>query len=109
MGVFVLLTFVFALGTAVLGWWCLPLIALAWGALAPRPWVSWKLVGVAAGCSWMALLIWTATQGPIGQVARKVGAIMGFPGPLLFLFTVLFAVMLAASAAVLGELLRRRA
>lgn len=60
-----------------------------------------------AGLSWGLLLAWTTTQGPVLQLSAKVGAVFGLPASGLAGVTLLFAALLAASAATLTGGLRR--
>jgi hypothetical protein len=100
------LVIVFGAGTLLWGWWTVPAVALVFGAMVgPGARAGW-IAGNAAGLAWAALLGWTSTQGPMGSLARMLGAVMGVPGPLLLAVTVLFAALLAASAGVVGASLR---
>lgn len=95
----ILLALAFALATAVLGWWAVPVLGAVWG------WVDWRsgrvalTAAAAAGVGWAMLLLWTAAQGPVAELAGKVGAVMSLPGWALILLTLVFAVILAGSAA----------
>lgn len=92
----------FAAGTVAGGWWAVPVIGLVWGffAHARRPGLR---AAAAAGLAWAVLLAWTATQGPVGQVARRIGGVFLLPGPALMALAVVFAMALAGTAAVVGR------
>ena len=97
----------FAAATVAVGWWTLPALGFLFGLLfgedASPGWVA----GNAAGLSWAMLLAWTSTQGPVGSLARTVGAVMGLPGPALFAIAVVFAALCGGMGAVVGSGLRR--
>jgi hypothetical protein len=97
-----------ALGTLVLGWWVVPVIGMTWGLVARDRERPQLVVAMAAGLGWALLILWTATQGPVGQVARRAAGVMEMPGPMLALMTVLFAMAVAWSAAVVAGEMRRR-
>ena len=83
----------------------MPLLGAVWGWIAPRESRAVLTASGAAALGWTILLVWTATRGPLVALAGKVGGIMSLPGWTLILLTVVFAVMLAGSAAgVLGAL-----
>jgi hypothetical protein len=90
-----------ALGTWLVGWWALPLIALAAGATGRRP----TLVALDAAIAWAALLGFDAMGGRLGVLTSLLGGIFPVPGPALVLLTLLFAAALAWSAA---ELTKKR-
>lgn len=102
----VMLAVAVALATALLGWWAVPLLGLVWGVAADpadHPALEYSL---ASGLGWVSLLIWTASQGPIGAVAERTAGVMGVRSQLLYAITFLFPVALGWSAAVAGEMLR---
>ena len=80
-------------------------IGLAWPRRAAR-------VAAAAGAlAWGALLVVALLRGgAIGTLASTLGGAMGVPGVVLFLATLLYPAILAASAAWLAQLVswRRR-
>ncbi len=103
-----ILSVAFALATVVLGWWAVPVLAGVWGVVArvdERPAV---VAALGAGLGWILLLVWTAAQGPAGELAQRAAGVMGIPSALLFLITVLFPMMIAWGAAVLGETITYR-
>ena len=93
----------FAAGTLYVGWWSVPAIALAWGWLVGptrRP-ATRAAAGVAL--AWMGFLAHDAMRGPAGRLARTLGALMHLPAVVVVVVTVLFAVILAWSAALVGS------
>lgn len=92
----------FAAGTLFVGWWSIPVIALTWGWLVGpkrRP-----AVRAAAGAvlAWAAFLAHDAVRGPAGRLARTLGELMHLSAIVVIGVTVLFAVILAWSAAIVG-------
>jgi hypothetical protein len=102
----VLLALAFALGTLVIGWFALPIVAVAWGAIADRERASLDAV-VAAAVAWGALLVLAMFTGAIGEVARVIGGVVGVPSWVPIVATLLFGVALAWSAAVVGREIAR--
>jgi hypothetical protein len=97
----------FAAGTLFVGWWSIPVIALAWGWFvgpARRP-----ATRAAAGAvlAWGGFLAYDAVRGPAGRLARTLGQLMNLPAVVLVVVTVAFAVILAWSAAIVGAELAR--
>lgn len=91
----------FAVATVYIGWWTVPLLALLLGIrLGPGA------VGLAAGLGWAGLLARDALAAPLLPYAGKLGGLFGLPGWSLLLLTVLFAGLLAWSAAALIDSLR---
>ncbi len=94
-----LLAIAFALATATFGWWMVPVLGAAWGAVA-SPGTRPTFTASAAAClGWVLLLAWTATQGPAWVVAQRVGGVMGLPGWLFVVLTAAYAALLGGSAA----------
>lgn len=95
---FLLLTFAFALGTDVLGWWSVPAIGLLYGIMARPGRGQGLLAALAAAFAWAILLLLTAAQGPVGPLADKLGGIMRVPGPALYVITCMFPFFIAGCA-----------
>jgi hypothetical protein len=97
-----------ALGTWLLGWTAPAL----WGAIAGLLWPRWRPAAVAAlsaAAGWDLLLIAPMTRGaPIATLATKLAASMQVPTIVLVAATLIFPAVLAACAAYLTSLLRRR-
>lgn len=94
----------FALGTAAVtvvgGWWTIPLLAVVWVRALPRDIATPTLCALGAASGWAFLLAWDAANGPVGTVARRVGGVFLLPGWGFAGLTLLFATLLAATAAV---------
>jgi hypothetical protein len=93
----------FAAGTFFVGWWSIPVIALAWGWLVGpmrRP-ATRAALGVAL--AWMGFLAYDAMRGPAGRLARTLGELFHLSGVVVAIVTVGFAVILAWSAAIVGS------
>ena len=97
----------FALATWVIGWWAVPLLGVVWGGVATRRERPVLTAAAAGALGWMALLVWGATQGPVGLVAQRVGPVLRVSGWLFVVLTLLYPTILAASAAWTGAALRR--
>lgn len=100
------LALLFALGTLAVGWWAVPLVALAAGvALYARRRIA-VVAALAAALGWLLLLLWTAARGPLLAFAGSLAGAMGVPGFVPLLLTLLFPMVLAWSAAAAGQGLR---
>ena len=101
-----ILTSALALGTAVVGWWSVPVLGLAYGV-----WTGERRAGATAGISaflaWSALMLWNWFEGPLAELSESLGAVMGLPGWTLLIVTVLFPTVLAWTAAGVGTAIRR--
>jgi hypothetical protein len=99
LSVFALAT---ALGTWVLGWWAVAIVAIIAGAMHRaeygRPW------RVALGClaGWALLMVLDAAVGPMRSVATTVSGAMNIPASGLLLVTLLFPALIGWSGATLG-------
>ena len=96
VGVFALCV---AAATAVGGWWTIPVLAAVWVRVPPRDAATATLCALGAGSGWALLLAWDAAHGPVGAVARRVGGVFLLPGWGFVGLTLLFAALLAATAA----------
>jgi hypothetical protein len=99
----IVLGIAFAAGTLFVGWWSVPVVALVWGWLvgpARRPATR---AAAGAALAWMGFLAYEAMRGPAGRLARTLGAVMHLPAVVLVVVTVLFAMILALSAAIVGS------
>ncbi len=107
-GTLLLLVAAFVLATVVGPWWDVAVVAFLWGvwtARRPRPVgepTGAVTAGVAAALAWGALLLWTATRGPLGALVTALGHVVGIPGALLVLLALALAALLAGSAAQVG-------
>lgn len=92
----------FGAGTVLAGWWALPVLA-ALLALVRLP--AWQAAS-AALLAWMALLLRNAAAAPLLPYADRLGGLFGFPGFAILLMTLLFAALLAWSAAAVVDSLK---
>lgn len=89
----------FAFGTWGIGWWTVPVIGWMWGATPGRPAHPVVTAAGAAAGAWAALLALAALRGPVGELAIKLGGIMGVAGWVLVAATVLLPALLAGAGA----------
>jgi hypothetical protein len=84
------------------GWWGVPLAALVLGVMGrERRGIAW-LTSLAAMVAWGALLLLDATSGRFGALATAIGGVMRVPGAVVIVVTLMFAALLAWSAAAIG-------
>ena len=89
--------------TWLLGWWGVVVAALLAGSvLWRRRGVAW-LVALGAIVAWSALILLDATRGRFAVLSYLLGGLLGVPPLALVAVTLLFAALLAWSAAVLGS------
>lgn len=93
----------FAAGVFFVGWWSVPAIALAWGWLMGPTRQPAIRAAAGAALAWMGWLAYDAMRGPAGRLARTLGQLMHLPAVVLVVVTVLFAIILAWSAATVGS------
>lgn len=106
--VLALVTALFAVGTALLGWWTVPLVAALWGLAGPGAGVWWRAF-VAGAVAWGSLLFLAAYRGPAGELADRLGQIFGTSGAVVILATLILPGLAASTAAELAASLRRLA
>lgn len=92
----------FLLGTVGFGWVSVALLGFVWGALNKSDRTVPFTCAVSAVVGWGLLLAWTAVQGPVAELAVKLGAIVGVHGSAFILVTLLLPAILAGSAAGVG-------
>jgi hypothetical protein len=102
---FIVVAAAIAMGTWLVGWWAVPVIALAAGAAGTRP----AIVAGACAASWAALLLLNAFASGFGTLGGLLAGIMGMPMPALIVVTLLFPALLGWSAASLGDAARSMA
>ena len=99
--------------TWIAGWWGVPLVAAVAGVLLCTRRGIAGLVALAAVIAWSLLILVDATSGRFGALARVVGGTLTLPAGALLAVTLLFAALLAWSAAAvgveIGRVTRRRA
>ena len=88
--------------TWVAGWWGVPLVAIVASALlATRRGIA-GLTALAAVIAWSVLILVDGASGRFGVLAGVVGATLKLPAGALLMVTLLFAALLAWSAAAVG-------
>jgi hypothetical protein len=90
---------VMGIATWWIGWWTVPLVGAAWGVARRGEDYPAATAGVAASLAWCVLLAVRAAQGPIGELSRRLGGVLGTPGWVPLLAAVAFPAILAAAAA----------
>jgi hypothetical protein len=97
-----------AIATVVLGWWSVPVVAVAWALVRRGAPSTSSLAAVAAALAWGALLASVAARGPFGTLATQLAGVMALPTVVLPLVTLIFPALLAWSAAQLTSALVAR-
>jgi hypothetical protein len=93
------LSCVIAAATWVVGWWSVPLCGAAYAMLRRGADHVVRDAAVAAMLAWAALLAYQLAHPAFGRLAASAGAAIPVPAPVLMLVAVLFAGVLAGSAA----------
>jgi hypothetical protein len=94
-----LLALAFVLGTALVGWWTVPLLAAIWGVLAFRVPRAGVLAGLAAMIAWALLLAMDMRADAFAELSRALAGVVGLPRGSLFALTLVYPALLAWSAA----------
>jgi hypothetical protein len=102
-----LLALSFGIGTWVLGWWAVPLLAAIAAVLARDVAHQAAASAAAAAAAWGTLLAWSASQGSVWAFSRLAGGAMGVSGLLLILMTLAFPAALAWSVTPVTRFLAR--
>lgn len=97
-----LLALILALGTVFAGWWSVPLLAAIWTLALPSR-GSAISAGVAGGLAWAGLLLLSARNAPVTNLANVLGQIMSVSGASLLTMTVAYAALLAGAAALVAS------
>jgi hypothetical protein len=98
-----LLALAFLIGTAILGWWAVPLFAAIGAVVARTVRHQPAAATLAAVLAWGALLGWSAVQGSVWAFGRLAGGAMGMSGAALILATLIFPAALAWTATVVSQ------
>jgi hypothetical protein len=88
--------------TWVAGWWGVPLIAAVVGVLLCTRRGIAGLVALAAVIAWSVLILVDGASGRFGVLAGLLGSTLQVPAAALLTVTLLFAALLAWSAAAIG-------
>jgi len=99
----VLLATAFAIATAVVGWWAVPIVAAVYAAISVAQRGSALLTGIAAMIGWGALLAVTASRGPVGTLAAELGGVLNLNSAGVYAVTIAFPGLLAISAAIVAR------
>ena len=97
-----LVALVMALGTWLVAWWTLPIIAVVIGFLFRDEGGRAGHVALGATMAWAVLLVIDFVMGPFARLTTTLGGVMGVPGPVVLIVTLLFPAALSWSAAVIG-------
>ncbi|HJR35330.1 MAG TPA: hypothetical protein VJ817_10300 [Gemmatimonadales bacterium] len=100
---FLVLTLAFAVAS-VLGWWAIPATAALWGLLRPIARRPAPVAAAAAALAWTGWLLvdGLSPRGDFGGLATRLAGIFSLPAPALLAITIVFAALLAGSAAYLA-------
>lgn len=105
LGNLVALVLTLAIATVVVGWWAVPLVSGIWTLAAPRR-AAVLYASFAGAAAWGAMLLVIARGGPVGAVDALLARIMNVPSHTLTGLTLMYAALLAGSAALLAQALR---
>lgn len=99
----ILVALVIALGTVLLGWWAVPVVAAAYGVVARRSRFPGLVAAAGAALAWGGYLGVAALGGaPVESFSPSLAASMQLPAWAPFMATLAFPALLAAPAAYLG-------
>jgi hypothetical protein len=99
----VCLVLVLALGTVWYGWWAIPPIAFVYGAVDDARWHRGWIAADAAMLAWAGILVAETVRGAaMGATVTRIAGVLQLPIWVFPLGTVLFAMLLAGPAAVVG-------
>ena len=96
-----------AIGTALVGWWAVPVVAGVAGYLLGRDRTPWILVAWGAAMAWGGILLSYRLMGlPIDVLTRRLAGAMQLPPLGLVALSIVFPALLAGAAAALGGQMR---
>jgi hypothetical protein len=98
----VLLAAGFGLGTEWLGWWGVVAVGFGAGLLLPRSARPVRLVSLAAGLGWAALLARSAVAPGFGPLLGRMEQLLQVPAPVLLGVTLVFPICAAGAAALVA-------
>jgi len=102
----VALALVLVVATEWLGWWCVPVIAFAYGATDRGVRRRGAIAGAGVVIAWGTMLLWDAHAVGTTGAARAAG-VVGVPLEALAFVTLGFGLLLAWCGAVIGAAVRR--
>jgi hypothetical protein len=98
-----------ALGTILIGWWAVPVVALAYGVLARARKRPGAVAALAAALGWGGYLAVMSFGGaPVGALATRLSVSMQLPAWGVLALTLAFPAFLAGTASYLGARLGAR-
>jgi hypothetical protein len=86
-----------AVGTWLVGWWCIPVLAVA-HALIRRSSAAPIEAAIGAMIAWAALFLLNAGKPAFSVLLTRLGGVFPMPGAIVLAIAVLFAGILAWSA-----------
>jgi len=102
-----LLAGAFAIGTALGGWWAIPLLALIAGYMLGRDRAPGISSAIGAALAWGGILLSYHVGGlPIDVLTHRLAGAMQLPSAGLIVLAVTFPALLAGAAGALGGLMR---
>jgi hypothetical protein len=99
------LTIAIAIATVVLGWWTVPVVSAIWTLAMPRR-GGVTLAAFSGATAWGVLLLIVRRDGPVGALDSILSAVLQMPPRAGIALTVLYAAVLAGSAALIAQSLR---
>lgn len=90
-----------ALATWLLGWWPIPVLAVAWTLVFPRRARTPREAAVAALVAWLVLLLIDAARGPLMPLAHRLGVLFHTGAVALLVITLVLPLALAWSTSVI--------
>ena len=96
------------MATYAFGWWTVPAVALACGLFMNREGSPIRYATLCSAAGWLSLLLIDAARGPVGELAKRLGGVMGLSSAALVVCTLLFPALLAWSASSIGVAARGR-
>lgn len=97
----------FGVGTAWLGWWTVPLVALALARVVPAHRRPALLIPLAAGLGWGALLLEAGRTPSFGLLEARLSALLPVSSGALLGATLMFPALLAWGATLIAQRGRR--
>lgn len=102
----VALALVFALGTAWFGWWTVPVLAFVYGVIDRGVHRRGTIASVGVILGWGGMLL-AGARGAGWAAAEKAASVVGAPLAALAVITLIFGVLLASCASIVGAALSR--
>ncbi|MEZ4588407.1 MAG: hypothetical protein R2909_18670 [Gemmatimonadales bacterium] len=100
------LTIGFAIATAVLGWWSVPIVAMLGTFAMPPSLRPLLVVPASAGVAWLLLLWRSAEAKGFAALVDRLELLLSARAAVLYLATIAFAMLTAFGAALLASAFR---